>query len=160
MSSDCVFLVLHYDIILILQLQLIRVTVEIKNGLAENMKEGILITCVLVLLLFTLVEVSSLYLPLSAGKLISYNITLEEWRDDRNLINGITPGYEAFELKGEVGVVYFYDDEDLMSNDSKKLGYIRKFDQTDKNWVGLDNLGDEGIICHVFGFSCRRGSKK
>ncbi|KAK1384105.1 hypothetical protein POM88_021840 [Heracleum sosnowskyi] len=89
------------------------------------------------------------YFVSSVGEVASYNIALEEWKADRNLFNGVAhcnTGYEAFELNGDLGLIYFYDDEDLKkSNDSEKLGYIRMFDRSDKIWVGLDSLGDEAL---------------
>lgn len=48
-------------------------------------------------------------------------------------------------MNGELGLIYFYDDEELKSNDSEKLGYIRMLDRTDKIWVGVESLGEEAL---------------
>lgn len=51
----------------------------------------------------------SFYCVSSVGEVASYNIAVGEWKVVRNLFNGITHhnmGYEAFELNGELGLIY------------------------------------------------------
>ncbi|WOG93601.1 hypothetical protein DCAR_0312887 [Daucus carota subsp. sativus] len=69
-------------------------------------------------------------------------------------VDKIDLGYEAFELNGELGLVYFYDDElNGGYDDCEKLGYVRIFDQADKIWVRLESLGHRALYVSSNTFS-------
>lgn len=145
-SPDCVFLVLHYDIDVDPIITVSTCRQGDKAWTSREFERGdINYMC------FGTTPVylrGSFYFVSSVGEVASYNDALKEWKAERNLFNGIThcnAVYEEFELNGELGLIYFYDDEYLKSNDSEKLGYIRIFDRSDKIWVGTGSLGDQAL---------------
>lgn len=152
---DCVFLILHYDVDIDNRITISTCCQGDKEWTSREYDRGdINYMC------FGSTPVylgGSFYFVSSVGEVASYNVALGEWKAVRNLLNGIThcnTGYEAFELNGELGLVYFYDDElNGGYDDCEKLGYVRIFDQADKIWVRLESLGHQALYVSSNTFS-------